>query len=154
MQRGVMSIDNFADCRRSAFRQSRHALLEFWPLSLEMLQHSLRHRDGDGMAYEGSGEEGDADFRKRRIAKLPGTPIQGIKILRVAGHNANGESPADHFPISREVGSDSKMRLRSPWMHAKSGHHFIEDQRGVRGLRDASHFVQKLPGLEIQAPAL
>ena len=51
--------------------------------------------DAEGVTDKGAREEGDVAFGEGVVAVFPMTTIEGVHVLRFAGHDADGETTTD-----------------------------------------------------------
>ena len=77
---------------------------ELRPLLIEMGEDSVSCRDAKRMAHECAGEESNVAFGEGVVAEFPMAAVEGVHVLGFAGHDADGESAADHFTVGGDVG--------------------------------------------------
>ena len=78
---------------------------------LQLEQDGVGGGEGERVADEGAGEEGDADFGHGVVAVLPGTAIESVHVFPLAANDADGHAAADDFAVGDEVGLDAEVDL-------------------------------------------
>src|SRR5580704_19215102 len=106
------------------------------------------------MADEGSGKEGNANFRERIIAVLPHAAIERVHELRLAGQDADRETAANNLAVGGHVRADTENCLGAAGMSTEPGHNFIKDESRACFCRELAQLVQEFAGLKVGMAAL
>src|SRR5687768_12714789 len=88
-------------------------------------------------------EESRLSTRIGIIAVVPCAAVDWIHVLGFARNHTDGQTSADSFAISDEIGLHSEDCLRAAWMEAETGNDLIEDQRRTNLIGDSPHFFQE-----------
>ena len=119
-----------------------------------MLEAGADGCQGERMAHEGAGVEGDADLREGVVAILPRAAIERIHVGGAAGEDTDGQTARDDLAVGREVGANAVECLHAAGMGAEAGDHFVEDEAGAALLRDAANLAQEFDGTKLGMAAL
>src|SRR5260221_10445497 len=113
-----------------------------------MQQYSFHGCYRERMANERPCKEGYANFGEGFIPELPHAAVEGIHEACFTRQDTDGHAACDDLSVGCEISADSKQRLASALVYAKSGNDFIKNERRAGCLGNPANRFQEFDGLK------
>src|SRR5687767_6545523 len=83
------------------------------------------------------------------VTIIPRAAIDRIHVLGFTRNHTDGQTSADSFAVSDEIGLHSEDGLRASGMEPEAGNNLIEDECRADLIRDSPHFFQEWTRLHV-----